>query len=61
MKRMMATVFSVLAIAVCAFTQAPDDAIQKALLTAPRQTKEGATVIKWKPDLRRARFSSHCC
>jgi hypothetical protein len=34
-----------------AFAQSPDDAaIQKALTPAPRQMKDGATVIKWKAD-----------
>ena len=33
-----------------AFAQAPADPIEKALLPAPRQMKEGATVIKWKAD-----------
>jgi hypothetical protein len=28
----------------------PQDPIEKALLAAPRQMKEGATVIKWKAD-----------
>ncbi|MEP6716673.1 MAG: hypothetical protein ABJC09_13970 [Terriglobia bacterium] len=40
-----------LALSACVFAQAPDDpAIQKALLAAPRQMKDGATVIKWKAD-----------
>jgi hypothetical protein len=32
------------------FAQTPDPAIDKALAAAPRQAREGATVIKWKPD-----------
>jgi hypothetical protein len=30
--------------------QAPSDAIERALSAAPRQMREGAMVIKWKPD-----------
>jgi hypothetical protein len=41
---------SLLAVSTVAFAQAPDEAIDKALLAAPRQMKEGATVIKWKAD-----------
>jgi hypothetical protein len=33
-----------------AFAQAPAAEIEKALLAAPRQMKDGATVIKWKTD-----------
>ena len=40
----------VLAVAAGALAQTPADGIEKALLAAPRQLKEGATVIKWKPD-----------
>jgi hypothetical protein len=50
MKCMVPVVLSTLFISIGAFAQTPDDAIQKALLAAPRQMKEGATVIKWKPD-----------
>src|SRR5579864_9042006 len=50
MKRMLPIVLSILAVSACALAQTPDDAIQKALLAAPRQMKEGATVIKWKSD-----------
>jgi hypothetical protein len=39
-----------LAVATSAFAQAADDPIEKALMPAPRNMKEGATVIKWKPD-----------
>jgi hypothetical protein len=39
-----------LTISAGAFAQTPDEMIQKALLAAPRQMKEGATVIKWKAD-----------
>ena len=33
-----------------AFAQTAAETIERALLAAPRQMKEGATVIKWKPD-----------
>lgn len=47
--RILAVVF-MFALAVGAFAQAQDAAIEKALLAAPRQMKDGATVIKWKSD-----------
>src|SRR3954468_10830496 len=50
MKRFFAIVFGVLAVSSTAFAQAPDEAIERALSAAPRQMKEGATVIKWKAD-----------
>ena len=50
MKRTVPIVLSILAISITAFAQAPDDAVQKALMAAPRQLKDGAAVIKWKPD-----------
>ena len=48
-------VFALAALALCsgAFAQtpgSPDDAIERALAAAPRNQKEAATVIKWKPD-----------
>ena len=49
MKRMVLTVFGVLAISSSAFAQAPAD-LETALLAAPAPLKEAATVIKWKPD-----------
>jgi hypothetical protein len=39
-----------IALSAGAFAQAPTDPIEKALMAAPRNLKEGATVIKWKPD-----------
>jgi hypothetical protein len=39
-----------LALAAGTLVQAQDPAIEKALLPAPRQMKDGATVIKWKSD-----------
>ena len=50
MKRILFIVTFVLALAVGIFAQAPDQAIEKALLAAPAPTKGGATVIKWKSD-----------
>ena len=50
MKRMIPVVFSILAVSAIAFAQTPAETIDKALLPAPRQMKEGATVIKWKAD-----------
>ena len=49
MKRMISVVLSILAVSAIALAQSPAD-IDKALLPAPRQMKEGATVIKWKSD-----------
>jgi hypothetical protein len=50
MKRFFAIVFGVLAVSTTAFAQSADDAVERALSAAPRQLKEGATVIKWKAD-----------
>ena len=50
MKRIFTIVLGVLVASAGAFAQAPADAIEKALSAAPRQLKEGATVIKWKAD-----------
>jgi hypothetical protein len=51
MKRMVLFVFGVLAVSTGAFAQAPPaDVIERALSPAPRQLKEGATVIKWNAD-----------
>jgi hypothetical protein len=49
MKRMIPVVLSILAVSAVAFAQSSAE-IDKALLPAPRQLKEGTTVIKWKPD-----------
>lgn len=48
MKRFIPIVISILAVSAVAFAQ--DDPIEKALLAAPPQLKEGATVVKWKSD-----------
>lgn len=56
MKCVMAIAIAVLAASTAAFAQAPqtpaptDPAFEKALLPAPRQMREGATIIKWKSD-----------
>ena len=50
MKHSLPLVLTLLASSASAFSQTPDDPIQKALLAAPRPMKDGATVIKWKPD-----------
>src|SRR6187200_1471082 len=50
MKRFIALAIGVLALAPVTLAQTADEAIEKALLPAPRQMKEGATVIKWKAD-----------
>jgi len=50
MKRMILAVFCILAVSAIAFAQTPADDVEKALLPAPRQMKDAATVIKWKPD-----------
>ena len=50
MKRIFLFVLGVLAVSISALAQAPADAIEKALLPAPANLRDGATVIKWKPD-----------
>lgn len=50
MKGIVPIAISVLAISTGAFAQAPTDDIEKALLAAPANLREGATVIKWKSD-----------
>jgi hypothetical protein len=51
MKRIVLAALGVAALSAGAFAQEGDDAaIQKALLAAPAQLKDGATVIKWKAD-----------
>jgi hypothetical protein len=49
MKRTVLFVLGVL-VSTGAFAQTPADSIERALSAAPRQMKEGATVIKWKSD-----------
>jgi hypothetical protein len=50
MKRIALFVLGVVAASAGAFAQAPQADIDKALLAAPANLREGATVIKWKPD-----------
>ena len=50
MKRTVLLALAVLATSTTVFAQAAEDPIEKALMPAPRQMKDGATVIKWKPD-----------
>jgi hypothetical protein len=51
MKRIVLTVLAVLAVvSTSALAQAPDEAIDKPLLAAPANLREGATVVKWKAD-----------
>ena len=51
MKRIISIALSMLAVSAVLLAQAPDQAaIDKALMAAPRNMKEGATVIKWKAD-----------
>ena len=49
MKRMM-IFLSLTAASASAWAQAPADAIERAVSAAPANLREGATVIKWKPD-----------
>jgi hypothetical protein len=52
MKRMIPIVLTTLAVSAGAFAQAPDQAyMDRALLAAPGNLKDGATVIRWKADL----------
>jgi hypothetical protein len=52
MKQTVLTVLAAASIAAGAYAQAPatDDPIQKALLAAPGNLREQATVVKWNPD-----------
>jgi len=50
MKRIVLIVLGMLMASTSASVQAPDESIERALAAAPRQMKEGATVIKWKAD-----------
>ena len=49
MKRIVLFVLGALTVATSALAQAPAD-IEKSLLAAPANLREGATVVKWKPD-----------
>src|SRR5256714_460782 len=51
MKRTVLIVLGVLSVSIVPFAQqANDESIERALAAAPRQLKEGATVVKWKAD-----------
>ncbi len=50
MKRIALIVLGVVVVSTCALAQAPDPAVETALLAAPANMREGATVIKWKSD-----------
>src|SRR5262245_60219462 len=50
MNRLAVIVLGVLALSTPAWAQTADEALERALAAAPRNLKEGATVIKWKPD-----------
>ena len=50
MKRIALFVLGVMAVSTSALAQAPADAIDKALAAAPANLREGATVVRWKPD-----------
>lgn len=50
MKCTILVVLGGLAVAAAAPAQTPEETIERALAAAPRQLREGATVIKWKPD-----------
>ena len=46
----LALALGLLAISTSAIAQTPEETIERALMAAPRQMKEGATVVKWKAD-----------
>ena len=50
MRRIVLIVLGVLSVSMAGVAQAPPADIEKALLAAPRQARDGAMVIKWKPD-----------
>src|SRR5512138_482962 len=50
MKRMLFVVLTILAVSALGIAQTTEEMIEKALLPAPRNMKDGATVIKWKSD-----------
>jgi hypothetical protein len=50
MKRVALFLFGAIVVSVSALAQAPDSAVETALLAAPASLREGATVIKWKAD-----------
>lgn len=50
MRRMLPFALGVLALTASGIAQTQDETIARALAAAPRQMREGATVIKWKAD-----------
>jgi hypothetical protein len=50
MSRTPTIVLALLVASTGSFAQTPDEGLERALAAAPRQMKEGATVIKWKAD-----------
>ncbi|HEY2904437.1 MAG TPA: hypothetical protein VGJ29_00955 [Vicinamibacterales bacterium] len=50
MKKIVAIALGILVASAGAFAQTQPESIDRALAAAPRQMKEGATVIKWKAD-----------
>jgi hypothetical protein len=50
MRRMVLIALGLAAIATAVAAQAPAEGVDKALLAAPRQQRDAAMVIKWKPD-----------
>ena len=50
MKSIALFVLGVVVVSTSALAQAPDAAVETALLAAPANLREAATVIKWKPD-----------
>jgi len=50
MKRIVLVLLGVTAVSTSALAQAPADAIATVVAAAPANMREGATVIKWKPD-----------
>src|SRR5579862_8022642 len=50
MKRFILFVVGVIAVSSNPSAQAPSDAVATALLGLPANVREGATVVKWKPD-----------
>src|SRR5437660_3171232 len=50
MKRIGVIALGVMALSLSSFAQPPEESIDRALAAAPRNMKEGATVVKWKAD-----------
>src|SRR5580765_6407389 len=50
MRRIAVFVLGVMVVSICAIAQSPDAAVETALLAAPANLRDGATVVKWKPD-----------